>query len=72
MRSLKNFKAEPPHQHVLYHMTFLLMEKAWSKEELAACLEGKCSEGDGGGVVQQTCMMGRQMDRLMTDRWVNG
>jgi insulysin len=40
LRSLKNFKAEAPHRHALYHMTRLLVEKDWSKEELAACVDG--------------------------------
>jgi len=37
--ALKNFVAEPPHQHALYYMSFLLEELAWHKDELLEALE---------------------------------
>jgi len=37
--ALKNFVAEPPHQHALYYTSFLLEELAWHKDELLEALE---------------------------------
>ncbi|XP_027042212.1 insulin-degrading enzyme-like [Pocillopora damicornis] len=37
--ALKNFVAEPPHQHALYYTSFLLEELAWHKDDLLEALE---------------------------------
>ena len=40
LRSLRNFKAEQPHQHAMYYAGLLLDSLVWTKEQLAEGLEG--------------------------------
>jgi len=40
IRSLKNFRAEQPHQHAVYYTTVLFAEQCWTKEELLEATEG--------------------------------
>ena len=39
-RKLKNFQAEQPFSHAWYHMTVLIVDHCWRKEDLMAALEG--------------------------------
>ncbi|XP_058058342.1 insulin-degrading enzyme [Anopheles bellator] len=34
IRGLKNYQAEQPYQHAIYYLALLLMEQAWSRQEL--------------------------------------
>jgi len=34
IRSLKNFVAEQPYQHAVYHLAVLLAEQVWTTEDL--------------------------------------
>lgn len=39
-RSYRNFKAEQPYQHAVYHLALLLTENAWTKAELQEAAQG--------------------------------
>lgn len=40
IRELKNFEAEPPHQHAVYYTYVLLAQKAWTHAELLDVTDG--------------------------------
>jgi len=40
VRSLKNFRAEQPHQHAVYYTNALAAEQFWTKDELLEATEG--------------------------------
>ncbi|CAN7999335.1 unnamed protein product, partial [Ixodes pacificus] len=41
IRGLKNFNAEPPHQHAVYYTYMLLAQKVWSHGEMLEATEGE-------------------------------
>ncbi|KAK8776827.1 hypothetical protein V5799_029833 [Amblyomma americanum] len=41
VRGLKNFTAEPPHQHAVYYTYMLLAQKVWSHNEMLEATEGE-------------------------------
>lgn len=38
---LSNFHAEQPHRHAVYYTSVLVAEQAWTKLDLAQCMDGK-------------------------------
>ena len=40
-RMLSNFHAEQPHRHAVYYTSVLVAEQAWTKLDLAQCMDGK-------------------------------
>ncbi|XP_065556618.1 insulin-degrading enzyme-like [Artemia franciscana] len=39
VRGLKNFRADQPHNHVVYYTSLVMSERAWRKEELLDCID---------------------------------